>query len=148
MRSAFHRECLLKSQATLAFVGFTTFLWCSLLSITLTVWLLLAFYPSSSVTCCTEASGTRLSRQDCSSPSFQSSTFQRDWTYCSLKFLPVPQAELPAIMLQLDGSPPLGGDRRGVIPFLLVAPLLGLLEGRDLPLPGCHKVLGSSSCMV
>ena len=58
----------------------------------------------------------------------------------SSEVLPVPQADLPAIMLKLDGSPPLGGDMRGVHPLLLVEPLLGLLKGRDLLLLGCHEV--------
>ena len=45
-RRAFRRDCLLKSRATLALVKFTTLLLCSLLSIILTVWLLLALFPS------------------------------------------------------------------------------------------------------
>ena len=43
-------------------------------------------------------------------------------------------------MLRLDGLPPLGSHLRSVHPLLLVEPLLGFLEGLDLPLLGCHEV--------
>ena len=47
---------------------------------------------------------------------------------------PVPQADLPAIMLKLVGSPHLGGELLGFNPLLLDQPLLHLLQGCDLPL--------------
>ena len=68
MRGVFRRDCFLKARATLAFVQFTTLLWCSLLSIILTVWLLLSLFTSFFVTPFAQTSGGRLSRQDCSSP--------------------------------------------------------------------------------
>ena len=42
MRGVFRRDYFLKSWATLPLVHFNTRLWCSLLSIIFTVWLLLA----------------------------------------------------------------------------------------------------------
>ena len=53
---------------------------------------------------------------------------------------PILHADLPAIVLKLDGSPPLAGDLRGVHPLMLVDPLIGLLEGPDGPFLGRHKV--------
>ena len=50
MRGAFRWDGLLKSRATSAFVQLTTFLWCSLLSIILTVWFLPALFVPSFVT--------------------------------------------------------------------------------------------------
>ena len=85
MRRPFHKDCFLKSRATLAFLQFTSLLLCSLLSIILTVWLLLALFASSFVIGFTQASGRRLSRRVCSSPSFQSSTCLRNRTYCPRK---------------------------------------------------------------
>ena len=55
--------------------------------------------------------------------------FQQKRTYCP-----------HAIMLKLDGSPPLVSDLLRVHPLLLVEPLLGLLEGRDLLLLGCYHI--------
>ena len=58
----------------------------------------------------------------------------------SLEVAPFRQAEIPAIMLQLDGSPALGCDLRGVHRLLLLEPLLGVLEGPDLCCLDRHKV--------
>ena len=58
----------------------------------------------------------------------------------SPKVTPLAQTDVFASLVTLDGSLPLGDNLRGVRPLLLVEPLVGVLDGLDLPLLGCHEV--------
>ena len=55
-------------------------------------------------------------------------------------FPPFPEADVLAILLQLDGSTSLHGNLRGIRRLLPVEPLHGVLVNRDLPLLRRHKV--------
>ena len=45
-----------------------------------------------------------------------------------MEVLPFLHVALLAIILQLDGSQPLGSNLRGIQPLLLIEPLLGILH--------------------
>ena len=133
-------HCLSKSPATLAFVQLTTFLWCSLLSIIFRVWLLLAHFCF--LLCNPLHPGLREEIEQAGPlitlvpvlhfPAKQYALFPG--------VPPFPQADLLAIMLQLDRSPPLGVHSRGLHPLLLIEPLFGVFEGPELPLLGREEI--------
>ena len=140
MRTAFRRDCRLKSQATLAFVQFTGLVWCSFMSIILMVWFglgplcfLLGDWPHPGIREEIEQAGLLITLSSVLH-------FPAEQDVLSSEVPPVPQADPPAIMLQLDGSPPLGGNLEGVQPLLLVEPPLALFEGQDLLFLGCQEV--------